>query len=491
MLLLGSIFIANRARADDAAPPPLGMSPQAAQVSAQVANLQAPQIEANLSSDFQIQYHGFFRAPLVLGFGTRPDAMPGQSGIQVHSPPMVPDANYVNWAFTNNLGGPWAQLNFSAGNAKVSGTVILAAYNLTDAGWTNLTAQLGITQAFLTVNLPHLLPRLRLLANIGAFSNGYGAAGKYDAGFYNTFLIGRTHVAGETVTLSIKASDAWAIQLEEGFGAKLDVIPYVAPMQQSPLLPYPGPTAQGSTLLAHAHAGVSYQQKLLLGVHWLYTFTQDGRATPTQPDGHIQVLGADIKLNGGVLGDGYVGFSNVQASHSLPVADSLELLHSIGGWELRDNFFGPNSDGTGSIWSVLFQYTFSLATALRHPNPFWGQGPDLLLSVFGMANLVSSTDPQFDGTTKFKLGVEATYLPLKWLGVSSRFDMVEPTLADNTQSFYVLSPKLLLRTDFLTHEQIILGYTRYFYGSSVTPTYPNQALRPDKNVVQLSALLWW
>jgi hypothetical protein len=483
------LLLATPARADDL-PPSLGLSPQAAQVSGQVANLQAPQIEANLSPEFAIQYHGFFRAPMVLGFGSRPDAMPGQSSVQVHSPPLVPDANYVNWAYTGNLGGPWAQLNFSAGNAKVSGTVILAAYNLTDAGWTNLTAQLGITQAFLTVRLPNLWKRLSLLANVGAFSNGYGAAGKYDAGFYNTFLIGRTHVAGETVTLALKLTDSWALQAEEGFGAKLDVIPYVAPAQQSPLLPYPGPTAQGTTLLAHAHAGVSYKQKLVVGLHYLYTFSQDGRATPTQPDGSIQVLGADLKLNGGVLGDGYVGFSNVQANHSLPVADSLELLHSIGGWELRDNFFGPNSDGTGQIWSLLFQYTFSLATVLRHPNPFWGQGPDLLLSVFGMANWVSSSDPAFS-TNRFKMGVEATYLPLKWLGLSGRFDLVEPNLSDDTQTFYALSPKLLFRTEFLAHEQIVVGYTHYFNGSSVTPTYPNQMLRPDRNVLQLSAMLWW
>jgi hypothetical protein len=480
---------AHRARADEP-PPSLGLSPQAAQATSEVANLPAPQIGAAATPEFAIQYHGFFRAPLVLGFGTRPDAMPGQSTVQIHSPPLVPDANYVNWAFTNNLPGPWAQLNFSAGNARVSGTVILAAYNLTDAGWSNLVAQLGINQAFLTINLPHLAPRLRLLANIGAFSNGYGASGKYDAGAYNTYVIGRTHVAGETVTLAYHVTRDWALQLEEGVGAKLDAIPYVDTTQQSPLLPYPGPAPQGTTLLAHLHAGVSYGQKLLVGLHYLYTWAQDARATPTQPDPSLRVLGADVRLSGGVLGDGYIGFSRVDANHILSLAGSLELVHSIGGWQLRDNYFGGNSDGTGSMWNLMFQHTFSLATVLLHPRPFWGQGPDVLVTVFGMINWVDPPQLQTT-TTKVKFGAEATYVALKWLGLSLRFDLVEPDLSDNTKSFYVLSPKILLRTAFLTNEQIVVGYSRYFNGSSVAPTYPNQGLRPDKNVVQLSAMMWW
>lgn len=488
--LLALLLIVRSARADEP-PPALGLSPQAPQASSSLTDVAMPSIEAAPTSGFAIQYHGFFRAPLALGFGTRPDTMAGQSGQQVHSPPLIPDGNYVNWAFTNNVPGPWAQLNLSAGNARVAGTVILAAYNLTDAGWTNLTAQLGINQAFLTVHLPDLLPRLRLLANVGAFSNGYGGSGKYDAGRYETYVIGRTHVVGETVNVSVQLARGFALQFEEGFGAKLDVTPYVAPAQQSPLLPYPGPVAQGTTLLAHLHAGVSYQKKAVLGLHYMTTWSQDARATPTDPDGSIQVLGADVRFNAGVLGDGYVGFSRVDAKASLPVAGALELLHSIGGWQLRDNFFGPASNGTGSIWSVLFQYTLSLATILRHPEPFWGQGPDVLFSVYGMANWVGSADPQFDGVTKFKLGAEATYIPLKWLGISGRFDMVEPTLKDNTQSFYVITPKIFLRTHWLSNEQIVLGYSRYFDGSGVTPTYPYQTLRPDKNVVQLSAMMWW
>jgi hypothetical protein len=42
----------------------------------------------------------------------------------------------------------------------------------------------------------------------------------------------------------------------------------------------------------------------------------------------------------------------------------------------------------GKIDTVLFQYVFSFGQLFYHPAPFWGQGPDLIASVFGMYNHV-------------------------------------------------------------------------------------------------------
>ena len=39
--------------------------------------------------------------------------------------------------------------------------------------------------------------------------------------------------------------------------------------------------------------------------------------------------------------------------------------------------------------------------------------------------------------------------------------------------------------------QVVLGYSRYFYGSEVAPGWPYMDLRPDKHLFQASAVMWW
>jgi hypothetical protein len=94
-------------------------------------------------------------------------------------------------------------------------------------------------------------------------------------------------------------------------------------------------------------------------------------------------------------------------------------------------------------------------------------------------------------TDKFKWGAEATYTPLSFLGVSLRYDNVSPDMDDNTLSFQALSPKLIFRSEFVTHEQIIIQYTRYFYGDNVAPAWPNIGRDPDEDVLAISAIMWW
>ena len=71
-------------------------------------------------------------------------------GTQLRTPPLVPDANYIDWRYTNSLVAPWTELNFHYGNDRVKATVQIASYNLTDPGYRRLESNLGINQAFLT-----------------------------------------------------------------------------------------------------------------------------------------------------------------------------------------------------------------------------------------------------------------------------------------------------------------------------------------------------
>ena len=109
----------------------------------------------------------------------------------------------------------------------------------------------------------------------------------------------------------------------------------------------------------------------------------------------------------------------------------------------------------------------------------------------GMFNRVRSTDPAVGLAHKLKWGGEATYTPLSWFAVSGRYDMVNPDMADAARSFSVVSPRLIFRTSFVSHEQVVLGYSRYFYGADVAPSFPFMELRPDKHLFEASAVMWW
>jgi hypothetical protein len=64
---------------------------------------------------------------------------------------------------------------------------------------------------------------------------------------------------------------------------------------------------------------------------------------------------------------------------------------------------------------------------------------------------------------------------------------------DSRESFTVITPRLLFRTQFISNEQVILQYTRYFLGSRTKLSFPfdQTKVTPDKDVVSLIATMWW
>ena len=64
----------------------------------------------------------------------------------------------------------------------------------------------------------------------------------------------------------------------------------------------------------------------------------------------------------------------------------------------------------------------------------------------------------------------------------------------------MFSPRLIFRTAFVTHEQIMIQYSRYFYGG-VRPCagqFPYnmqpgaaQSAGADKNAAQIAAIIWF
>ena len=444
---------------------------------------------------FRFQFHGFLRVPARLGFG---------DGFKLHSPPRIPDEAYTDWRFTNLSPGPWTELWFSYGNAKVTANVVLAAYNVTDSGYKDLVSQLGINESFLTIRAADRLfgDRGGLVFNVGAFANRYGTAARYDAGKYDTYLFGATHAAGETTAANYKLNRDLVLNAEHGVGGKIEPIPFQAGPDGSPpdnpFGPYPGDVEQGATFLHHAHIGATWQKQLTAALHYLTAWTDDADLA-TEHDGRITVVGAEAKLINSRWGNGYLGFAHLRARDALRVSGAIETLHSFEGWELRDNYFPGNPDGedasgTGTMNTVLFEYTFSLATYFWHPQEFYGQGPDLTFSAFGMFNQISSDDPAFAGAKqKLKLGVEVVYTPLTWLGVAARYDLVQPNMDDARESFHVITPRMILRSEFASHEEVWIQYSQYLNGSRVrsTAVWPYEPTRADDAALAITAVMWW
>ena len=463
---------------------PVGVGMDPGQIVSNVAGAAASGTARPRTADFKPYFNGFIKAPLNLGFGP-------QGGGSIHSPPRVPDKDYLDWRFTNNPGGSWAELKMQYANQNVSANLAIATYSPSDAGYNSPAANLGISNAFVTLNYPQLFgDRAGMVAHIGSFTNRYGGAGRWGAGIYETYLMGATHVEGENVRAFFPISDRWLLHLEQGFGAKLEVTPLVT--LDAPYFPYAGPEQPGDTLLHHEHIGVQYDEKVTLAAHYLTEWTAD--AEGQEVDGRISSFGADFRVVDAPIGDGYIGYSRVVSRDNWRVANALEVLHSSAGWNLSDNYFGNEGSGTGNIDSVLFQHMFSTARFLWHQEgeEFWGQDKDLTVTPFVMYNHISSDDRNASGPqNKMKAGAFVTYIPAKWFGTGARFDRVMPDLADSATSFSVISPRIILRSDYASNEQVIIQYNAYLYGARVSPSWPDINSRPDKHLLSVAGVIWF
>ena len=462
---------------------------------------------------WEMEFHGYLRAPMRVGLGKRDAPLDGQSGTTYHYP-VLPDDQYLSWQFTSHNKKDWAEVFLSYGTPYAKGVVALQGFNFTDASWAIFNSQFGISQGYV-----HLTPDLgyenfRLEAKAGAFWARYGLAGKWDAGEYDTYLFGRTHVMGALVRGEFDLDDANTLWFEGGVGAKR-----------------PNPTQFNNarfTMLGHGHVGLRLGMGIEVAAHYMHSFAkeEDRILQPPNPspngtisayqapnypsavmgarDGSLAVMGADVRAELGALGFAYAGFSHIKAKDAIVVAPAIEVLHAFGGGEFQngvtDNYFGPScrgisaptlntgpfntnrespknaapdsatvpgcSRGNGSVNSVLAQWEFSLQNFLQQSaggQKFWGDGQDLKAVIYGMFNKVNSDVALYDGITKLKYGADLQAQILPWLTFATRYDRVQPNSEIPEQSFSVLSPRLVFKSTFNTREQISIQYSRYIY----------------------------
>src|SRR6478609_3663307 len=209
------------------------------------------------AKEWKTDFHGYIRAPFRVGMGVRPSPKvnttessesdyttlaPGQSKMTLHAP-IVPDSQYLSWQSTSHNRSDWAEMFFGIGNSWAKATIGLQGYNFTDASYTDPMTQYGIGQAFVTLTPDLGYENMRLSLKVGAYQDKYGAAGKYDAGEYDTYLFGRTHAIGETLRVEYDLDDSWSAWAEQGIGGKR-----------------PDPSSFNNarfTMLAHGHVGLN------------------------------------------------------------------------------------------------------------------------------------------------------------------------------------------------------------------------------------------
>jgi hypothetical protein len=451
-------------------------------------------------ADWRFDYHGLLFVPLRVGFNTRLAPAADQSKTVLHAPPITPE-NFQGFGYTNVIPDPWAQVNFSYGNRDVTATIIIAARSITEGNsYFNPPDQLGINDAFVTFR-ELTTDHVRLKLDVGAFSNRYGNMGEYDSGRYGTPAIARIGGVGATQTGTYQVGPA-TLLAEAGLMGQLNKAPLgVEPAGWNGYL---DPNT-GTSFVPHVHVGVAYRDIGWVGLHALSALSDDDRATPTtQPDGHIDVFAADVRLTLRRYGHFYIAAAQTGSHHARAVSDIIQILNAPGGPGLITEYFGPNSGGSGDLTTIAAQYDLSVGNLLRYPESFAGFGPDLFVSLFGVYTGVKSADATlrpdgrrlYDGISKLKYGAEISYAPLKWLALSGRYDRVIEDLDDATTTTAIVSPRVIFRSGYNARDQLVLQYSHWFNGSGVivnsgAPPAPDPSVRPDQDVLSLMVSMWW
>jgi len=516
-LAAANLCLASPARAedkkdgkDDTADVGLGLAPGSPQVGTLPGGVQPAYGQRSADEqDYRFDYHGILIMPLRVGLNKRRAGSvgPDQSKNVIHAPPVVPDYQ-ESFNYTSVVPNPYAQLAFSYGNNIVTGTAVIVARTASTAtSFFQPPLQSGITDAFVTFNLPNLAKSSHFEINVGAFSNAYGAMGEYDLGRYGTPLIGRINGVGENVAAKFALGDL-VLDVEQAVQAQFDKAPVgIAPEGWNAF----ADSNAGTGLVHHEHIGIGYRRQLTLGLHYIQAWTQDDRAAQGNlPDGTITTYAADVRFSASHLGHFYGGAAFTNAKQVNSIGRIIEIQNAVGGRGLIQNYIGPNTrpgkidEASGSLLTIGGQYDLSLAHLLLYPHTFDGKSHDLVLSLFGMYTRVSSDDKSrdaaghwlYDGINMLKFGAEGTYTFTSWLAAGGRLDHVSQQSEFPDRDFSIISPRVIFRSDWQSRDQVVLQYSHYLYGKAplVKSGYPlvdDPSLKPDADMVSLSANMWW
>ena len=458
---------------------------------------------------------GSIRAPMRIGFGPRNDH---QSGTEMHALPRIVGLGSGDWNYVGLAPNASVTMGIVVANPVVSGTIMLGTSHFSDPSYAVID-DVGLDQAYLTFKFPTAFGNrggISLMA--GMFSERFGTSGPYQksSGYYSTYLFGRTHQAGEALTFDLDLSKKVELILENGIGAKAETVPffpnsdrncdvndpncvndYPEGPPEADFLPGQQSQPYGSTFVQHSHAALLYDDWFRTSAHYLTSWSPDDN---TLAHGHIAparvtVVGGDIHIDK-ELYNAYLGFSHVDANNVYPLADGVNVLHSGSGRSLKLNYFGQKdrftgltpSNFSGTIDTLLWQAMLRVAPLIG--DPFGSR--DLNVAVYGMYNKAKSPkEDQNDPTSldinddKLKFGVDVDLSLLKFMSVGTRVDRVAPRLADQSDAYTAISPRVSFYTKWKSKEQAIVQYTHFFLGKNTVPgsPYTDEYFHPDPDML--------
>ena len=484
--------------------PGIGLSPHAPMFSPDASSGLGPAFGAPFQlrgKPFRFDFHGYLQPTLRMGFGK---SVKGDSSI--HSDPAIPGGAYGWFDSTNILPTPWAQLNLIFGNELVKATLVIGAWSVKEADDASGSfmghAQQIFAEAYLTYT-PDLGP-IRLKVDLGAFPDRYGFMAQWHKGAYGASFIGDIYGIGATGALLIPFVGDWDITIEGGLKGELDKAPMGIPPDGSNEYARP---EEGSTFAGHAHLGVRFAEHFNPAFHMIYSWSRDDRGDPendpstpendTQQhkDGSLMILGGDLRIDGQRFGYLYLGGSHIEGKHTNSLTDMVQILNTGSGYFFNERYWGFSSGGNGSLTLAGAQYGISLGTLLRHPMPYWGIGPDLQINIFGMFGYSSSDDNEVGDRSMMKYGAEAVYSFSRYVGTSLRLDHVMPDLDAKSTAFGVITPKIIVQSDWNARESLVLQYSYTAAGNDVVVRGDNRMMAasdtPDRHMLAIYGTIWW
>jgi hypothetical protein len=463
-----------------------------------------PGFAAPLPKDeWTFRWSGFFTASLQFSENQRVQTTDGQSKTVLHVPPQTID-EYGSFLGTSTVPGQWAQIAFVYGNPYVTANFSLTTWNPTDPStFYQIGSQQFINNAYLSFNIPEIAG-VRLHAMTGYFYNVYGSIGQYGLGMYTSAIIGGVRGVGEDLMAQYDVGESVTLSLEDGvMGNRNGMAPITVTLT--------GQNGAGNTTwpaawVHHLHAGIEKRGPLTLRahLHYLDNWAQDDRVQLPMDnpntrqineayvkDGRIRTFGMDA----GILSStwGYLGAaaSYVQADNAYPVKGTITFGGD--GETLTNRWFGQPSGGTGELFVAAVNYGASLGRIITSPAPFNASGPDVVVNAgYEVADSWTTFQP-FDSRVRQKFGLDLLYTFLPYMGVGLRGDYVIPNSKDTSESFFVLAPRLVFRTDWFSHDTITLSYGKWFYGSHSHPeaSTVTPGDRLDDQLFALNAQIYW
>lgn len=415
----------------------------------------------------------------------------GRDGTGFHTPALIVGKSPI-------YAGPGGTLNFQYGSQTIMAFVSLEA-SLASREWQGYyKGDLGprLRTAYVAVN-PAPMGDLRLRFQVGAFPANYGAPGPWGWGVFGPVLA--VHGYGGLATANYELSPTTRLSFEYGVAG----VPQVD--EATPRGTFTDwPEAGLSTIVHHAHAGISFKNKYFAKLHLARAdgrnfrkYLDDVGSTPQVEkgsDGTLDVAALELRWLADPYGE--IGITPVywNFDNAIAVHDGIwwGLDWTAGGREMTNKFLGHDSSGNGKIFAVSAEYDFSVKRMLVHPQPFDGNGHDLRVSLaFLPFWTLETADPKYEDNSGYYLGASFEHVILPWFSTTyhlfgeSRDGATAGTAGNvlrGSWRTFSATAGVVLHSSWQSQDRVVLAYSRYFYTKF---TDSNPSLPLDRDVFTL------